>query len=333
MMRSFQPAARISFEYSLFTTVEAGSIVNPMTFVHATIFALIALLLPSDALAWGPGMHVDIAVSMIGKMMLMAPFIRELVKRFPNAFIYGAASPDIIVGKKYSGYIHHCHNWRVGWFILHEAASDRQRSAAYGYLTHLAADIVAHNYYIPVKIVRSYRARLLTHTYWEMRFDLGVTDQAWERLKMVGKEEAEEFDKLLERVLKTVVPFSTSKRIFDTIIILQKMRSLRASLRLYASRSRFDIADENRQHYLALTMEAALDFLKNPQDSMCMQVDPAGLSRLAYAKNLRRRMRAMLKKKSMTVAQADRLVDLVKERLAVAIYRPGMALPDVTDVV
>lgn len=301
--------------------------------VHAAIAFLVVLLAPAAAHAWGPGMHVEVALSVLAKTALVAPVIRELIRRFPEAFIYGASSPDIVVGKKYAGYLHHCHNWRVGWLILHEATSERQRAAAYGYLMHLAADVVAHNYYIPVKIIRSWRARLLTHTYWEMRFDLGVSDEAWDRLETMRAIEIEEFDRLLERVLqKTLFSFSTNKRIFNTILILQKMRGLRQSLRAYARHSRFGMGEENRQHYDELAMEAARDLLVHPKDAACLLVDPAGLSRLAYAQNLRRSMRSLVTRGKLPQREAQRLAEHVEERLAIGLYRPEMMLPGVADV-
>ena len=304
-----------------------------MLFVHVIVAGIAVLMLPAAAFAWGPGMHVEIAMAALAKAAVAAPFIRALIKRYPKAFVYGAASPDIIVGKKYAGYLHHCHNWRMGWLILNEATSDRQRAAAYGYLTHLAADVVAHNYYIPVKIVRSFEARLLSHTYWEMRFDLGVPEKAWDELAMVTQLEIEEFDQLLERVLrKTLFSFSTNKRIFNTILMLQKMKQLRTSLRFYARHSRFDMVEENRQHYYDLAMESAFDFLRRPERAEALAVDPAGLARLAWAKGLRKNMRAMLRRGILGPRKAGKFVDLVEERLAVGLYRPELQLPDVGDV-
>lgn len=304
-----------------------------MLLVHAILVFVALVLHPSDAFAWGPGTHVDLAMNALCASTAIAPFIRDLIMKYPEAFIYGMASPDIVVGKKYSGYLHHCHNWRMGWLILHEAEDDMQRAAAYGYLSHLAADVVAHNYFIPVKIVRSYDARLLTHTYWEMRFDLDVADEVWDKLKMVTEFEIREFDGLLERVLsKTLFSFSTNKRIFNSILILQKMRSLRASLMLYASKSRFGIEKENRLHYFDMALESVLNFMSNPEKAVCLEADPTGDKKISYAKALRRRMRDMIEREIMTRRDADKLVNLTKESLAVGLYRPDIPQPDVTDV-
>jgi hypothetical protein len=304
-----------------------------MVLVHAILIGLAVLLLPSAAYAWGPGMHVEVALNALSNISMVAPAIAALMEKLPEAFIYGAASPDIILGKKLAGYLHHCHNWRMGYMILKEARGERQIAAAYGYLMHLAADIVAHNYFIPFKIVRSWDARLLAHTYWEMRFDLGVSDEAWERLDMITELDIEEFDDLLERVLrKTIFSFSTNKRIFNTILMLQKVRGLRRRLELHASRSKYGIGVENRQHYVDLAMESALSFLKDPDGAPCLAVDPAGLARLDYAKTLRRNIRNKVSQGRMKEREAERLVELVKERLALGLYRPEMMLPVVDDV-
>jgi hypothetical protein len=304
-----------------------------MFLVYVLLMAVAILLTPSIAYAWGPGAHVEFAMGVIAKMGLIAPIIRPLIKGHAEAFIYGAASPDIVVGKKYAGLLHHCHSWRIGWLILHEAENDLQRSAAYGYLTHLAADVVAHNYYIPFKIVRSYSTRLLAHTYWEMRFDLGVSDEVWDKFKMITELEIREFDSLLEGVLrKTLFSFSTNKKIFNSILMLQKMKGLRESLKAYARCSRFDMVDENRAHYEELAFESVFNFLRNPEKAACLDMDPTGESRMAYAKDLRHRMRMMLQGGYLNDRQAGKLVELVKDSLAMGLYRPDMPLPDVTDV-
>jgi hypothetical protein len=302
-------------------------------FVYALIAFVIFLLWPSEAYAWGPGVHVEVALAALAKLSMVAVPIRKVIKEYPDDFIYGASAPDIIIGKKFAGYMHHCHNWRIGWLILNEATDDRQRAGAYGYLMHLAADVVAHNYYIPVKIVRSYNTRMLSHTYWEMRFDLGVKNEAWKRLGQVAKHRFKEFDDLLNRTLrKTLFSFKTNKRIFNGIIVLQKLRGLRHSLGLYARKSRWNIEEENRSHYLDLVIESAFDFLAHPEDAACLEMDPTGDSRIAYAQNLRRRMRLMRRRGLLDDRSAAKVVELVKERLAIGLYRPDMILPDVMDV-
>lgn len=305
-----------------------------MFIIYAIIATVVFLLLPETAHAWGPGMHMFVGMTALAKVVLAAPAIRALMEKFPDEFLYGAVVPDVVVGKKYAGYMHHCHNWDIGRLILSEALTQKQRAAAYGYLMHLAADVVAHNYYIPFKIIKSYSTRMLSHTYWEMRFDIGVPEKVWKQIDKVTDYEMGEFDLLLERVLKkTIFSYRTNKRIFSSILIFQKMRGMRDSLKLYAKTSRWKVGEENRQHYVDLTMEAVFDFLAHPESAACLDIDPTGTSRLTYAKTLRRRIKLLVGRGVLTKRAAAMLVELVKERMAVGLYRPNLILPDVTDVI
>ncbi len=305
-----------------------------MLLVHFIVFFIFFLFIPSTAYAWGPGMHMCVAIHALENLALAVPFISSLMKKYPLDFMYGAVIPDIIVGKKYAGYMHHCHNWRIGHLILSEAKSDRQRAAAFGYLLHLSADVVAHNYYIPFKIIKSYSARMLSHTYWEMRFDLGLPEKVWKQIDKISEHEIVEFDDLLERVLKkTIFSFKTNKRIFSTILILQKMKGVRDSLKIYAGKSRWKIEEEKRKHYEELTFDASIDFLSHPENAQCLQIDPTGVARLAYAHTLRRRIKKLFSKGIIGIKQINQLIELVEERLAVGLYRPNLLLPDVTDII
>ena len=145
--------------------------------------------------------------------------------------------------------------------------------------------------------------------------------------------ESTEFDQVLDTVLrKTIFSFRTNKKIFSSILALQRMKSLRSSLRLYARTSRYEIEEENRQHYFDLVMESVLAFITKPEQAWCLDIDPTGVSRLTYADNLRRRMKALLIRGVLKEETAARLVELVRERLVVGLYRPDLVLPDVTDV-
>jgi len=90
--------------------------------------------------------------------------------------------------------------------------------------------------------------------------------------------------------------------------------------------------EENRRHYFDLAMESAMGFLRDPEHAPCLEVDPAGISRLDYAGRLRRSIRASLKRGIMDEGRAASLVELVRERLAIGLYRPNMVLPGVMDV-
>ena len=93
-------------------------------------FLLGFLLNPSNAHAWGPGTHLDIALTVLQNAAWVLPAVRALIEAWPAEYIYGSVSPDIISGKKYAGAIYHCHNWSIGKLILEEAKTDMERAAA-----------------------------------------------------------------------------------------------------------------------------------------------------------------------------------------------------------
>ncbi len=292
------------------------------------------LFWPHEAQAWGPGIHLQLALDCLDNIALAAPVIAKVVSRFPRDFLYGAVSPDIFLSKMRAGHLFHCHNWRMGRLLLSEATTDRLRASVYGYLTHLAADVVAHNYYVPYKIIRSYNARIVApHTYWEMRFDLTVPARAWDAVPDIVQGDYHEFDALLERVLKkTLFSFKTSKRIFTSILVVNKIRQLQNSLRRFAAQSRLTLAEPRVTHFRSLLTTTIDDFLHDPEHAPCLNGDPTGHAREAEAFRLVKRMREAKRRRALSVEQIERLITLCDKRLAHAVYQADMQWPDIYDV-
>ena len=113
----------------------------------ATVGAALALvaLLPDTAWAWTPGTHVFLGDAVLRSLTLLPPAIGDLLRAFPHEFLYGSIAADTSIAKKYAPAGRHCHSWNVG-FEIHDAARDEPlRSFGLGYLSHLAADAVAHS--------------------------------------------------------------------------------------------------------------------------------------------------------------------------------------------
>lgn len=294
---------------------------------------VVALLVPEPAWAWGPGTHLEIALHCLGQAALFLPVVRHLLKRYPEEFIYGSVSPDIIQGKKFAGVKHHCHNWDIGMKVLQEAATDTARAAAYGYLTHLAADCVAHNYFVPYKMIRSFQTRSLSHTYWEMRFDLQVPEAAWQKMPQVICRDYTEFDHHLEGVLKrTLFTFRTNKKIFNTLLTLQKMKRLRATLTTYAKASRWSLREERVAHYKTLTFATVEEFLKRFGEADCLRADPAGLRKQSYAKEMRRQLKQWSRSGKLPVSRAPYVLETIRKALFSSLFDPNVPLPHLEDL-
>jgi hypothetical protein len=290
--------------------------------------------MPTVAFAWGPGVHLELAVHCLDRVAIAAPVLADLLTRFPNEFIYGSVSPDIFLSKMRAGYLFHCHNWRMGRLLLEEAKTDRLRASVYGYLVHLAADVVAHNYFVPYKTIRSYNARVVVpHPYWEMRFDLTVPRSAWDAVPDILKGDYQEFDALLERVLKkTLFSFKTSKRIFKSILVVQKIKQLQTGLRQYAKQSRLPLNEARIVHFRRLVDKSVYGFLRSPENAPCLQGDPTGHPREMESLRLVKRMRAAVRRRQLSKARAEALVERCDRILEAGIYKRDIEWPDIYDV-
>lgn len=142
------------------------------------LLLLLICIIPANAFAWGVGVHLS-----LGSFILTAPdtlpaALQALLAAQPMDYLYGCVAADITLGKKFTHYLDHCHNWRVGKQILEQARNEgpAAEACAYGYLSHLAADTIAHNYYVPLKLSMTFNTILHNHAYWEMRAEFGIAD-------------------------------------------------------------------------------------------------------------------------------------------------------------
>lgn len=290
------------------------------------------LLAPDTAWAWGPITHIDYAHEALLNVSAYAGSVKTLLSRFPYDFLYGSLAADITLGKDYVDYIHNCHNWRVGFLILNEARGDRQRAAALGYLSHLAVDIISHNFFVPYKTIRSYPTRTLGHVYWEMRFDARRPKKIWDLAREVSEMRFPHNDELFERMLKrTLFSFKTNRRIFRSVLTLHKLKNWKRMMDKIHEVSRFKLAHDDIEDYRGLAIESVTRFLKDPEKAPCTKVDPTGADKLLYADDMRRELKNLTRKRLIHQEQAARFLGEVKGALRHAIYHPSV-LPTVSDL-
>src|SRR5512134_457428 len=111
------------------------------------ILVLSFLLVPAAAFAWGPLTHIYLGNELFSLGALLPAGILEVIRRYRKDFLYGNIMADIIIGKKYLPDDKCSHSWEVGFDLLRAAKTPQQKSFVYGYLSHLAADTVAHHSY------------------------------------------------------------------------------------------------------------------------------------------------------------------------------------------
>ena len=286
---------------------------------------LITVFLPAEALAWGGGIHLQLGVEVLADLGRVSGDLAALLTAHPKDFLYGCLAPDITLGKKYTHSLLHCHRWGIGRTLLKEAENDHQRACAYGYLCHLAADTVAHNYYVPYKIIRSFTTITMKHTYWEMRFEAFVEKETWKLAHAVCRADRRANDVLLRNVLTTTIfSFGTNRRIFNSIMIFSRMEKMQKILQTLSSKSRYQLSEADRVEYMQLAREAILDFLQDPEESRILKTDPTGEKALAVADALRKNLRLRLKSGLMSRGEGYEEVEAIRSSLRGSLHKPEL---------
>jgi hypothetical protein len=248
------------------------------------------LLLPDAAFAFGPATHVFLGTHLLDALHLLPETLASLLRMHPQSFLYGSLAADISLAKKYVPAGRHCHFWHVGEEIYEAADNDRLRAVGLGYLSHLAADTIAHNYFIPRQLMLTSSTRALGHSYWEHRLDvqLGEPFAALAR-EVVMEYDHSEADALFDRVLSgTIFSFETNRRIFRGMIRFQDNERWQNVFERVVQRSRWDLAQPDVEAYLSRAFDLVVDYLVRRRDSVAARLDPTGDFNLQLAKKVRR---------------------------------------------
>jgi hypothetical protein len=264
----------------------------------AGLIAVTMVLWPDDAQAWGPVTHLVHGSNVLAELATLTGPLRDLLSANRLAYLYGNVAADIFHAKKYTRTLYtHCHCWPVGWQIVDAASNEREEAFAYGYLSHLAADVYSHNQFVPIQLVTSFEARTLRHIYWEARFDAAQDRDRWRLIRSVLRHRYRDLDRLVERVVeRTLFSFKTNKRIFDSVMALQQVEQWQVMVRGLGDRSRYPLAQDDIDRFNGLCVNAIQDLLLHGRESACQHADPTGHDALRQASELRRKLRALKRK-------------------------------------
>lgn len=286
------------------------------------ILFLVLFLTSSVAHAWGPATHLEYAGHALNSLALFAPLVKKLISKHQDHFLYGVVAADITLGKDLRGYLYNCHNWKVAYDLFENKAKDNcQKAFMLGYLAHLAADTVAHNFFIPYKMIRSWNTKLLNHVYWEMRFDLSVADKYWKMMGSFKDERYAKDDALLEGHLKrTFFSFRTNKKIFNSLLMIQKLKHYKKLALTYASKSVWKLSEQDIKNYKKLAIASMIDFLTNFEKSYCLNADPTGKLKIVYARDMVAQLRQASKGGTLTQKGEHHFLQDVKKQFSAGIY-------------
>ncbi len=275
----------------------------------AVAVLLAVVMLPLPALAFGPVAHVDMGLDVITQAAGLASAAAAVVRAHPQEFLRGTLGPDRELAKNLAAYEKHSHNWERVLRQLDGAGDDPARSFFLGCLCHLAADVVAHNYFVPMKIVESHRARYASHLYWEMRFDARVRKKGQlKAIRALGLNSREH-----RRFLDTVVPGNLLGPRFNVRLTGMAMRLQRAmafqSLSSYLDReSRLSLADPEVRDVRRLAIASQLSVVAATGQSPVAAIDARGIDSIARALRIRRHLRALVFRLGEPNPQAARIV-------------------------
>jgi hypothetical protein len=252
--------------------------------------ALVVLVLfPSTAHAWTPGTHIYLGETVLRSLDLLPVGVAELLRAFPYDFLYGSIAADTSVAKKYAPVGRHCHSWHVGFEIREHARDEPLRAFALGYLAHLAADVVAHNHYVPRQLAETSSTAALGHSYWESRIDSHLGERFTRRAREVILLDHTRSDEHLDRILSpTIFSTHTNRRIFRGMVYVTDTESWQRVFGLMRERSRWDLPDAEIASYMARSFDYIVDLLSRDDAAEPVRFDPSGDEPLRLAKQVRR---------------------------------------------
>ena len=254
------------------------------------VVGLALLVLPDSAHAWTPGTHIYLGESVLANLSLLPASVSELLRAFPFDFLYGNIAADASLAKRYAPVGRHCHYWHVGREIHEGAPSDALRAFGLGYLSHLAADVVAHNHYVPRQLLVTSTTSGVGHSYWETRIETHLGDAYARLAKDVILLDHRHADAHLDRIIApTIFSVRTNRRIFRGMVHLTELPSWQRSMQVARDYSRWPLSDLDVERHLARSFENIMELLHDDAGPAC-EVDPSGETPLKSAKLIRREL-------------------------------------------
>lgn len=242
--------------------------------------------LPDQALAWGPGIHLYLGNHFLANLHLLTASTAQILQHNGFAFLYGTLSADVLVGKGRELTPNHCHSWHAGLRLLDRVQSPPLQAYALGYLSHLAADVVAHNYYVPNMLQLNRRRGRVGHVSVEMRADRQVS-YSNRQLRRIVQTTWREADELLLRTLRqSRMSFSLKRMIYKGGLSLSKWNSPDRNRLVHGPRPHSTEA-EYLGDMLDLSKQVTADCLVRTGDSSVAQFDPMGFENLGLVKKNR----------------------------------------------
>ncbi len=287
--------------------------------ILAVLFSLVAsiafvLLDPSPALAWGPVTHVALGIQALATVSTPDRLLQAVLAKLPEVFLYGGLAPDIVQGRRLQSRLRrHSHNWSTGLGLLAAAHAEKEQAFAMGYLAHLAADVVAHNFFLPARFVGHFDRGLGSHIYEEACFDSLQESDYRDLLLKLLRIDFSALDRILERAIDSpLVGFGTHRRVFDGG--LRRIREWHRVIKAISGEER--IRDADAEIFSRASQGAIAEALIEQGAAPCCRFDPMGADAIKNALASRRNLQRLTRlgpqaKKTANDLAASMLADVM----------------------
>jgi len=245
---------------------------------------LLELIFSNGAWAWGPAIHTAVSCRILEDIPTILSSVSGIIRAFPLEYIYGSLSADFFVGKGQKKKEGHSHNWETARRLLSEAKGERDAAYGYGFLSHLAADVIAHNYFVPNLVHQVSKWKRMGHLYWEAKADYSFAPFYMRLARDLLSAEKLGCDELLKSAVgKGKNGLRTKRHIFTQTVKLSDFLCGSPSVSLVNRGSRYQISPEYLSSMVGLSCRLVGDILAHPESSPCLSYDPIGSRNLKLA--------------------------------------------------
>jgi hypothetical protein len=203
-------------------------------FEFVALFCLAAAGLAAAGLAaWGPGNHLEFEARVFRRRRELLPArVAALIEAERPAWQYGHIAADLINFKSFGGHYNHCHRWTIVDEMLALSRSRAEEAFVLGYLSHLAADTIAHNHFVPYHLARYARGHRLGHLYWEANADRFVAEERWRVVTVLKWDHRlAKLDELVNSTVpKKMLSMGTNKLIFNHVLLSSERKLWRKNI-------------------------------------------------------------------------------------------------------
>ncbi len=256
-----------------------------------------------SACAWGPATHISLGSSILDQLSLLPSALALLLHRHARSYLFGNIAADMVFAKRLSRVKQFCHHWSTGFGLLDRAMSDTDRAFAYGYLSHLAADTVAHGKFVPRQIVLSGNRVNSGHLYWELRADAAVSNGVWSKLNdVLDAEHDGHYGAMSLHLTNTFLSYEMNRIIFQRLNYFSARPMFRHSINILSQYSRWELPEKLISAYHGECIDRIVTLLIEGERCALLRDDPNGTSALMNI-HAHRRHERHLRRRGMGVSR------------------------------